>query len=125
MRIKISRALFSLIALAALAIVSHAGAGHAHASQRRKPVARQKKAAVVYSCPMDPDVKSHKPGKCPKCGMALRPVKHAPADPAQYGTDGPARVGETNNEGATTSATPAPKPVAGTIETIAPNTLKI
>ncbi len=28
-------------------------------------------AAVVYYCPMDTDVVSDKPGKCPKCGMDL------------------------------------------------------
>lgn len=27
---------------------------------------------VDYTCPMHPDVHSNKPGKCPKCGMALR-----------------------------------------------------
>ncbi len=27
-----------------------------------------------YVCPMHPEVKSDKPGKCPKCGMALVPV---------------------------------------------------
>ncbi len=33
---------------------------------------RKQKQLVVYSCPMHPDVTSKKPGKCPKCGMALR-----------------------------------------------------
>ncbi len=28
-------------------------------------------AAVKYTCPMHPEVVSDKPGKCPKCGMAL------------------------------------------------------
>jgi FtsP/CotA-like multicopper oxidase with cupredoxin domain len=28
-------------------------------------------AAVVYACPMHPDVVSYEPGKCPKCGMKL------------------------------------------------------
>jgi hypothetical protein len=26
---------------------------------------------IVYTCEMDTDVKSDKPGKCPKCGMEL------------------------------------------------------
>jgi len=33
--------------------------------------------AVVYTCPMHLDVKSDKPGKCPKCGMALMPAEKA------------------------------------------------
>ena len=28
---------------------------------------------VTYVCPMDPEVRSSKPGPCPKCGMALEP----------------------------------------------------
>jgi hypothetical protein len=27
--------------------------------------------AETYTCPMHPEVKSDKPGKCPKCGMSL------------------------------------------------------
>ena len=37
----------------------------------------------VYTCPMHPDVKLDKPGKCPKCGMKLEkkmmPMEHMPA----------------------------------------------
>jgi P-type Cu+ transporter len=29
--------------------------------------------AVVYTCPMDPEVRLDGPGSCPKCGMALEP----------------------------------------------------
>lgn len=34
-----------------------------------KPAAKQ-----LYTCPMDRDVISDKPGKCPKCGMTLIPI---------------------------------------------------
>ncbi|MDR3652769.1 MAG: heavy metal-binding domain-containing protein [Paludibacter sp.] len=30
-----------------------------------------KQATVMYTCPEHPEVLSKKPGKCPKCGMAL------------------------------------------------------
>ncbi len=30
-------------------------------------------ASTAYICPMDPEVRSDRPGPCPKCGMALEP----------------------------------------------------
>lgn len=36
-----------------------------------------KPAKVQYTCTMHPEVLTDKPGKCPKCGMAL--VKKSPA----------------------------------------------
>src|SRR5882672_1923732 len=30
--------------------------------------------ATRYTCPMDPEVVSNRPGACPKCGMALEPM---------------------------------------------------
>ena len=30
--------------------------------------------AVLYTCPMHPEVRQHGPGSCPKCGMALEPA---------------------------------------------------
>jgi hypothetical protein len=32
-------------------------------------------AAKKYTCPMHTEVVRNKPGKCPKCGMALVPMK--------------------------------------------------
>jgi cytochrome oxidase Cu insertion factor (SCO1/SenC/PrrC family) len=33
---------------------------------------------TYYTCPMHPEIKSAKRGKCPKCGMALRPTQAEP-----------------------------------------------
>lgn len=38
-------------------------------------------AQDVYQCPMDPDVRSATPGRCPRCGMTLAPWV---ADPREY-----------------------------------------
>lgn len=45
--------------------MQHGGMKHAEASQE------QQKGADAYTCPMHPEVKSEKPGACPKCGMKL------------------------------------------------------
>ncbi len=34
--------------------------------------------STAYICPMDPEVRSDRPGACPKCGMALEPETIAP-----------------------------------------------
>lgn len=36
-----------------------------------KTAVKTTKTAVQYTCPMDKDVITNKPGKCPKCGMTL------------------------------------------------------
>lgn len=36
------------------------------------PNARALVPDLVWFCPMDPDVRSHDPGKCPRCGMELK-----------------------------------------------------
>jgi len=60
-------------ALAPLHSVSVTGA------QGRQKAARK---TLRYSCPMHPDVTSSRPGKCPRCGMALRRVGTAPGTSA-------------------------------------------
>jgi heavy metal-binding protein len=42
-------------------------------SQAEQPAAAtdQSQPPVIWSCPMDPEVHSLQPGKCPRCGMAL------------------------------------------------------
>jgi cytochrome oxidase Cu insertion factor (SCO1/SenC/PrrC family) len=42
----------------------------------------QSQKATTYSCPMHPDIKSRKPGRCPKCGMTLRLVGENETPPA-------------------------------------------
>jgi Cu(I)/Ag(I) efflux system membrane fusion protein len=45
---------------------------HAHAPPTTAPASSH--PAVIYSCPMHPEVRSASPGKCPKCGMDLERV---------------------------------------------------
>jgi len=45
--------------------------GHTDAMVHAQALVQQQKAAVVYTCPMHPEVKSKKGGKCPKCKMDL------------------------------------------------------
>ncbi len=42
------------------------------------PPASSAPAAVDYTCPMHPEVRSPTPGKCPKCGMDLEPRRSPP-----------------------------------------------
>src|SRR5256885_3672777 len=35
---------------------------------------------IEFTCPMDPDVRSKTPGKCPRCGMALEAGIQQPVD---------------------------------------------
>ena len=38
----------------------------------------EKPNRFIYVCPMHQDVKSHKPGKCPKCKMKLEKRRNEP-----------------------------------------------
>jgi hypothetical protein len=52
------------------------GMEHGHDHAKKKP---RSKDAMIYTCPMHPEVTSPKPGQCPKCEMKLVP-KPAGAD---------------------------------------------
>ena len=56
-----------LVVSITLVISSQIPAGHGFA-QQKDPQGQD----VEYSCPMHPEVKSKKPGSCPKCGMTLK-----------------------------------------------------
>src|SRR4026209_2848701 len=64
--------LMTVVTLAGVGFEAHAfekARGREQDSQQKKTATRQVKS---YSCPMHPEVKSTKRGKCPKCKMDLR-----------------------------------------------------
>jgi len=72
----------TFVTLAAIGFEAHAfekAKGREQDSQQKKTATRQVKS---YSCPMHPEVKSTKRGKCPKCKMDLRLDRTAIADNA-------------------------------------------
>jgi cytochrome oxidase Cu insertion factor (SCO1/SenC/PrrC family) len=104
MRIKLTNVLLAAAVLLVLAALPD----QLTFAQAQRPSAQGQRAAV-YSCPMHAEVKAKRPGKCPKCGMALRLVKDD-ATPAAL---------------ANTSAAPTPAPPAGPAEIDAEHALHI
>lgn len=74
-------------------------------------IAHETKQAV-YSCPMHPEVKSGKPGNCPKCGMKLVLQKAKATKPA---TPAPVRKAPVSKPSSPAKTSPAPQ--TGTIYT--------
>jgi hypothetical protein len=66
---------YSLIALAAVAVLAVAGCNKTEPAQGSTSTTAAPAASVgqLYTCPMDPEVVQNGPGRCPKCGMALVP----------------------------------------------------
>ena len=69
---------------AVLAVASGFIGGPVRAHEKEKP---KTDAAVVYVCPMHPDVTDTKPGKCPKCGMTMVARKLPPEKDDGMGMD--------------------------------------
>ena len=57
-----------ILAILALGISS---ATFAHPHHHGHKAKKHTSAKVMYTCTMHPEVIKSKPGKCPKCGMAL------------------------------------------------------
>jgi len=83
----LNRVTLALIICAIAFIPVQAQTPH-HASKTPAKNNKQK-AQATYSCPMHPDVKSKSKGRCPKCGMDLRVMKHdeAAAEPVAVSHD--------------------------------------
>jgi len=52
-----------------------AGGSDAHSSPHTGAIAPVPSNGPKYTCPMHPEIVSDRPGSCPKCGMALEPVR--------------------------------------------------
>ena len=50
----------------------HGGKATGHGAHRMSAT-NAPAAAESYTCPMHPEVRATNPGRCPKCGMTLRP----------------------------------------------------
>jgi len=65
-----------------LAKIDEAAKKAGAASEKNEQAAQgAKEATQIWTCPMHPEVKEAKPGKCPKCGMNLVQAKPEPKKP--------------------------------------------
>lgn len=85
----------------------------AHAHERIPTAALQD----VYTCPMHPEVISNKPGKCPKCGMALVKKKGKAPAPKPAPVKKPAARKPANTKPAVKKTAPRPAPVKKPVTT--------
>jgi len=82
-------------------------------TQHQKPAV---KTAKVYACPMHPDVKSSRKGKCPKCKMDLQPVRDTAKSVEKENPVASVAVGEIVTADVNTS--PAAGDVSGPTKTL-------
>ena len=80
--------LISVIALATTGAIAQVGAidrNRPHHEQEQEHE-YEHESGVKYTCPMHPEVVTDHPGKCPKCGMTLVPMKAKPHEPRETHT---------------------------------------
>ena len=65
---------FKMLMMAALTILSFSAFAQSSSDNKLKEV-KQQSEKIKYTCPMHPEVTSDKPGKCPKCGMMMKPTE--------------------------------------------------
>lgn len=70
----LKKLIFALALIALTTVATPPGSGNGSASGQARPKPAIKKT-TRYACPMDREVIAGKPGKCSKCGMALRLVE--------------------------------------------------
>ena len=87
--------LTSLLAALTFAV----GVGTATTTAFAQSSRKAQRQEIEYACPMHPEVKSKKRGKCPKCNMALQPVTASKV--AAVGTDN--NVGDAQGQGSGSS----------------------
>src|SRR3972149_3442132 len=64
---------------------SHHAHPHAHGHAGSRPDGVEPAAGGTrYTCPMHPEIVQDGPGSCPKCGMALIPIREAAPRAAEY-----------------------------------------
>jgi hypothetical protein len=74
------------------------GSGHAQHGAAT-PAPAPESGATVYTCPMHSEVRSSKPGTCPKCGMKLVPEKPSGRGATDAGQPGTTPSGHDHGHG--------------------------
>jgi len=58
---------------------------HHEEEKANKTTDSKGRGSTYYTCPMDPEIVSDKPGNCPKCGMKLTPIQKEMHDADKHG----------------------------------------
>lgn len=96
---------FALMLAALLVCTSSPGTGRAQSKAVGAQRGSRDRKVTSYACPMHPKVTSRRPGRCPECGMDLRPVEEkavVPAGDASNNAGGPETKSSAVDSGAAT-----------------------